>query len=329
MAVTSALIGITSFSLLLFFVGIEKIIEPFRRFSLFYLALFLATTVLIYLVYSLRWYSVLRYQGVKIPFLELLKLKLIGFTISYLTPVSRMGGEPFRAILFKKKFGLKASHAFSSILIETVLGLSLDFLLVTLALPILILFFDIPLRYTEALMVLSFTGSLLVIVFYWSLFRGLRPVSFIMGRLFPYSDVGFLKKIMDAVKATEDSLIEFMHSGKQGVARGVLISALSWPLLVLEYKFALLAIGVNDVSYIIIILSIIATSVATFIPVPASFGAQEAGHFSVFSLVGIPGVGIALSLLIRFKDLLTVLVGLMLLSHEGLNFFQILKRKNN
>jgi len=101
---------------------------------------------------------------------------------------------------------------------------------------------------------------------------------------------------------------------------------LSWPVTFLQYKLALLSIGF-EASVTIILLSIIATSIVAIIPIPAAFGVQEAGYFSVFSLIAVPSVGIALSLIIRFKDLLATLTGLILLSHEGLSVIDVLKKK--
>ena len=133
-------------------------------------------------------------------------------------------------------------------------------------------------------------------------------------------------KLAKKIANVEDSMVEFLRTRKKGVGHAVLVSMLMWPVTFMQYTFALLSIGF-DAPFTIVILSIIATSLATIIPIPAAFGVQEAGHFSVFSLIAVPSVGIALSLLIRLKDLLATLAGLILLSHEGLSIMEVLKKK--
>ena len=325
--VSSGLIGIASFVFILSFAGFENIIAPFRKFSLFYLVLFLLATWAVYLVHTLRWYVVVRYQGMNVPFLELLKLKLIGTSVNYLTPASGIGGEPVKALVFKKKFRLAGRSAFSSILIESIIGISIDVLLIAVAMVTAFFFFTLPPQSGNLALILSVVGSIIAIALYASLFLGLRPFSVIVRACFGTADARLLKRVVELITGIEDALVDFLCSRKKGVAKAALISLLSWPLTFLQYKFALLAIGAGEVPFIIILLSIIALFLSNLIPIPAAFGVQEAGQFSVFSIIAMPSVGIALSLIIRFKDLLTVLIGLTLLSHEGLSIFEVFKKK--
>ena len=106
----------------------------------------------------------------------------------------------------------------------------------------------------------------------------------------------------------------------------LLLTSLTWPATYFQYKFALLSLGF-DAPVMIIFLSIVATSIASVIPVPAALGFQEAGQVSVFSAIGLPSLGFALSIMIRLKDLLTTFAGFILLSHEGLSVFEVLKQK--
>lgn len=339
LAAASGLAGLAFFVLVFSFTGFESIIEPFRKFSLFYLILFLLTTGLIYLVYTMRWYVVVKHQGMNVPFLELLKLRFIGVAVSYLTPASRIGGEPVRALIFKRKFNVEGRSAVSSILIEGAIGMSIDVLLIAVVLVTTFFFFTLPPHSGNLALILSVIGSIIVIAFYAAFFMGLRPFSSTVRVLFGTADARFLRKLVEMVAGIEDSLAEFLCSRKKGVAKAALISSLSWPLTFLQYKFALLAIGATEVnffllaigdteiSFIIILLSIIAVSLSSLVPIPGAFGVQEAGQFSVFSIIAIPGIGIALSLMLRLKDLLAVFIGFTMLSHEGLNIFEIFKKK--
>src|SRR3989344_3226499 len=107
----SAVLGSFLFVLVLFFAGFENIIVPFRKFSLFYLSLFLFITLLLHIISTLRWHSVLRYQGFRVSLAYLFKIKIIGSSINYITPAARVGGEPLRGFLAKKRLGVKSPQA--------------------------------------------------------------------------------------------------------------------------------------------------------------------------------------------------------------------------
>jgi len=325
-AAASVVIGVLLFVIVLAFAGFDQIIEPFRKFSLSYLALFLLATAVLHAISTWRWSAVLKYQGLKVPFLLLLRYRIIGTAISYLTPAARVGGEPVRGFLLKKKLGIKAGHTYSSVLIEMSLGMSIDAVLMSVILISMLLFFALPKQVAGFALTISLLAILFLVVFYSTLISRLGPISFIFRVFSSLIRLRFFKELTGKIATVEDSMVEFLRLRKKGVVQAVLVSMLSWPVTFLQYKLALLSIGF-EASVTIILLSIIATSIVAIIPIPAAFGVQEAGYFSVFSLIAVPSVGIALSLIIRFKDLLATLTGLILLSHEGLSVIDVLKKK--
>ena len=313
------------FALVLLIVGFDSIVEPFRTFSLLYLSFFLLSSVLLYIVYVLRWAAVLKYQGIKVPFLLLLRYKLIGSSINYLTPVSRIGGEPVKAYLFKKK--MKTDSALSSIVLETMLGMFTDVLFVCFLLVFMIIFFALPSEIASLSLMLSLIGLALIAVYFSTLLNRKGPLSHVIRVVYLLLRKPILKKLIEKIRIMEEQMTEFLRLRKKGVIQAVAISMISWPLTFLQYKFALLSIGF-EASFTIIFLSIVATTIASIMPIPAAFGVQEAGHISLFSLVATANIGFALSIFLRLKDLIITFVGLTLLSHEGLDIIDIL-RKNN
>lgn len=327
LAAASVVLGVALFVIVLLFVGFENVIEPFREFSFFYLALFLATTAVIYAATTLRWHIVLRYQGIKASFFQLLKLELIGTAISYLTPVARVGGEPVRGYLLKKKLGIEGKHSYSSILIETAVGMSIDGVMVSLTLVTLLILSKIPEQLSGAAIALAALMIAAIVLFYSTLISRLGPFSLLFRVFYRLARNSFLKRLAGKIMLIEDSMVEFFHLKKRGVAEAIFVSLIGWPLSFIQYKFALLSFGFNA-PVAIIVLSIIATTLAAMIPATAALGVQEAGQFSVFSIIAAPSVGIALSLLIRLKDILTTFFGLVFLSHEGLNLLDVFRNNN-
>lgn len=71
-------------------------------------------------------------------------------------------------------------------------------------------------------------------------------------------------------------------------------------------------------------------SFTAFIPIPAALGVQEAGQFSAFKLMSAnPHTGIALSIVLRLKDLMLLLASFVFLSQEGINVFQLINNRKN
>ena len=322
----SAALGSALFLAVLLFAGFDSIIEPFRNFSPFYLLLFLLMSLVLYITTTWRWATVIKYQGLKAPFITLLKYKVIGSAVSYLTPAVRIGGEPLRGFLFKRRFGLKGSEAYSSVFLEMSIGVAIDTIFFCSVLLAFLVFFTLPSELEAYSVIFSMIALSLVAAFYISLATHRGPLSLPFRVLSFLIKTDFLKRLVKRIVSVEDDMVEFLHFRKKGVAQTILISMIGPPVTFFQYKFALLSIGV-DVPFEIILLSISATAIAGVVPIPGAFGIQELGNFSVFSIIGMPGIGFALSLIIRFKDIISSFIGLTLLSYEGMGMLKILKSK--
>ena len=91
----------------------------------------------------------------------------------------------------------------------------------------------------------------------------------------------------------------------------------------LEFKFALLVFGF-EANPVQIILALSMVGFAYMMPIPAALGILEASEASMFTLLGInPGIGVAVSLLIRARDTIMMGLGLGSLSHYGLRIAKV------
>ena len=323
--ITSLAAGTLAFAFVLASVGLSKVIELFGNLSASYLMLFLAATSLFYFFYFLRWSAVLEYMGVRAPLAILARYKLIGFSISYITPVSRLGGEPLKVFLFKNRMKLPGTVAVSSMLLENSIGMSIDVFLMAVLMLVMLVFFALPQEFSSIASLVLPAVLVLLAFYFYVLIKQKGPFSslFVLFNLLVKKP--FLMKLIMQTRKVEELMLTFIKSKKSGVLKTIAISSVSWPLTFLQYKFALLSLG-YDASLQIILLSVLATNIAASIPIPGAFGAQEAGHSFVFSLVGVAHVGIALAFLLRFKDLVVTAIGLFLLSHEGISLVDVLRK---
>jgi uncharacterized membrane protein YbhN (UPF0104 family) len=96
-----------------------------------------------------------------------------------------------------------------------------------------------------------------------------------------------------------------------------------------EYKFATTLLGINvGVIEIFFIVSFI--GMAILFPIPMAIGALEAGQISAFAIIGLQAsAGIALAFLVRAKDIVTALIGMILLAFYGFHVPKVVQRKYN
>ena len=98
--------------------------------------------------------------------------------------------------------------------------------------------------------------------------------------------------------------------------------------MIFESKFGLLAIG-YDASIAQIFLVMATIALASMVPIPANLGILEASEAYLLIILKInPYMGIAFALLVRLKDVRWTGIGLVLLSHTGVNIFALLLKNN-
>jgi len=147
------------------------------------------------------------------------------------------------------------------------------------------------------------------------------------GRLTGTSKQRFFAILHEKVAMAEFYMREILAKRPKKVLLALFYAAFSWPLTLLQYKLALMMIGFNA-SLIQILLSVVVFSFTALIPIPAALGVQEAGQFSAFKLLSAnPHTGIALSLVLRIKDLILVLISFLFISQEGMDVLKTVNKK--
>ncbi|MBI2142892.1 flippase-like domain-containing protein [Candidatus Woesearchaeota archaeon] len=328
--VVSVVFGIAVFALVVKIAGLENIISSVKGFSPRYLLPFLAATLGLWVAASYRWKVVLQGEGVRVPLWTLFRYRLMVFSISYLTPVARMAGEPFKVMLLRSQ-RVRASKSFASIILDNFIGVGFDAIIGGVLL--IIIFFTSSLLPLQIRVMLLSTGVLALVVvalLYFVLIRRkgiFSDVLDIAGIITKIGGKKFFLTVKRRVAAAELYIRSTLMRKPKQVMLVSFYAALSWPLAILQYKFALLMLGV-DASVAQIVLSIAVMAFTAIIPIPASLGVQEAGQFSVFKILGMnPHLGIALSFIIRLKDIIVLYLSFWFLSMEGFNFVTFLNKK--
>ncbi|MCA9485252.1 MAG: flippase-like domain-containing protein, partial [Nanoarchaeota archaeon] len=100
------ILGIALFGLFLYKFGLDafKIIKLQLNYK--YFGMFLLAVVLSFIPYTMRFKAILEATHKDISFFRLFKHTVAAFAVSYVTPASRVGGEPVRIYMLKKECGV-------------------------------------------------------------------------------------------------------------------------------------------------------------------------------------------------------------------------------
>ncbi len=276
------------------------------------------------IVLTWRWKVIINYSGFNnVSFWNLFCYKVIGYGVSYLTPTAKVGGEAVRAGLLTRH-KIKFDKALSTVVIDKTIELTSSGLFFIIGVPIIILYATIP-KNTQWLMItISAIFLVLISYFYYQMISG-RDFFGKIFRLLRIQKTKRGKKWEYELRKFEQLIIDFYQGDKKDFYKTMIISAISWLLMFFEFKFSLLMFGEN-INLMQIFMIITFVGAAYLIPIPMALGSLEASQVSVFKIIRLnQAIGLSLSLLIRVKDMVWALIGLIMLSFYGLRLGETIK----
>ncbi len=324
----SLLVGIGIFLYMILHFNIKEALSSFAVFSPKTLFLYLLVSVIIMIVLVFRWKRIMNTLDIKIPFLKLFLYKLSGYAVGYLVPTKKVGVDARTYLLFKEKKIVSSSKGASSVMLDNMLEFAGDIFFAFVGFIVLISFFNISLKLKIALIAALCASALLVGSFFYSYNRGKH----VFSRLIEFLRIDRIKVfnlLKNWVKSSEKHNIRFIKNNRKEVFISFLISLSLWILMFIEYKFALKIIGYTvGFKEIFVILTFV--SIAYLIPIPAALGVLEASQVSAFSLLGMrPSTAIALSFIVRARDLVWTILGLTVLYAHSASSLKDYFKKND
>ena len=239
------------------------------------------------LVFGLKWWIVLRGLGQKIGLFETSLYRLAGFGFAYFTPGPRVGGEPVQVILAERRSGVPRDAAIASVALDRMLdaSMNLGFLL------------------AAALYLLEGGGALFISIllavplgYMLALARGHRPLAELVGR--------------EIVRSSEDQAGCFCRERTGHLMLAVLAGLASLSMMLTEYWLMSFYLG-TPLSFRQLVIGLAAARIAYFLFLPAGLGVLEARQVMAVRSLGLPvALGVSLSLVIRFRDVLVAAFGL-------------------
>ncbi|MBK8987592.1 MAG: flippase-like domain-containing protein [Chloroflexi bacterium] len=297
-------------------ISLAEVWATLRRLSLGGLAVLSLVNGLVLVSLNGRWWIILRAQGHTIPFFKLFGYRLAAFGVSYFTPGPHFGGEPVQVALVERRHGVPRATAVAAVALDKSLELLVNFFFLVVGVLVIMrqrLFGAMVDGTTAVLPIVLLAVPFLFLAATW---RGWYPVTWGLrqmarlpwpwrARWQPRAD-----RLLAGLQASEAQATLFCQSSPAALTAALLVSLLSWLLLIVEYGLMLRFLGL-ELTAVQTIALLTAARIAYLLPLPGGLGTLEASQVLTLTLLGLdPAAGLSASLLIRARDVLLGVLGL-------------------
>ncbi len=297
-------------------IEIADVVRVLQRVTPLELVLLLTLNIGVLATFSGRWWSVLQGQGNNVSYWRVALYRLMGAGVSYFTPGPHVGGEPLQVVLLQERAGVVPSAAISSVTADKLLELLSNATMLLFGCAVVLHVGVLP-TISVSTLVLPLLLMCLPIVLMILLWRGQKPVSSLFG-LLPeqLAPANRMHKVREVIEQTEGILVRLYQEQPKAILVAVAFSLLSWVGIGVEYWLATSLLGLR-LPVIDVIIMLTAARIAILLPSPGGLGTYEASQVLIFGVLEYdPAVALALSLLVRGRDLLFMGIGLVLAAYS-------------
>jgi hypothetical protein len=284
-------------------VPFDEILNILASLNLWEISILLLVNVAILLVAPLRWWLILKTQKQDIPFFPLVAYRQAAAAVSYLTPGQNFGGEPVQVLALCNRHNVPGSTALASVTLDRAIELIGNLTVLILGIAFIINNGMVSGFELQSPLLFALIFLLLLVIYLFFLRSGARLIGSLLRR--------FKGNLFVGLRSAEDQLGSLIRQQPTLFAAGLACSALVWLALYFEFWLALDFLGLRlDLSQLVLVVT--AGRVALLAPTPGALGALEASQMLAVQALGFdPAFGLSLGLLIRARDVLFALVGLM------------------
>lgn len=310
---------------MLWFVGIDKVIDALKVANLGIIALAIATQVFTYFLYTLRWEILNKLADMDLGIKKLLPMVLVGLAVNNITPSGRGGGEPVRAYLLSmEKEEYHFEDSFATVVADRALDTFPFIVLAAITIVLMPFFFPLP-SWLIVVMVLAVIAivAILIIIIYMCINPnfGKRIDGWIVGlvrRFYKKNTEKLENQIHDAIFGFQDTM-KMLISNKKGLVYTLTLSFIIWGFEIFRVYLVFLAFGV-PISPIIIGAVFIVASLVGMIPLlPGGLGAIDGVMITFYSTAGVSAsISAAVTVIERLISFwMATIIGMIILPHYG------------
>lgn len=316
-------VGILLFFLVFYLFNILEVFSNMVQVGPLGIGVFILNASLIILIGGISWQIILRAYGFDLPFGDVLRIKTIGFAISYLTPSMYIGGEPIRVYLLGKKHRVSMTRIGATVVVDKFLELSAGLFYIFLGSIFTLIRYNLSPQIFTILVMVNVFFVVVMVLFLVSFVYKNRSFSALAGLLRKFKP---LRKIIDLIMPTiikleKEIFFAFDKYGKT-TFKVFLLNLLIGGLIFIKpgifFYFLDLIFNLSQLALLFALTHLILALQFT----PGALGIFEWGEVGIFGLIGVESEkALAYSLMVRLADLLIVAMASIIGVHMGVKHF--------
>ncbi|MBD3413102.1 MAG: flippase-like domain-containing protein [Candidatus Aminicenantes bacterium] len=258
---------------------------------------------------TVNWGLICKQYDIKSSYGDLLKARVAGYAVGFISPQPKIGAEAVRALVLDK---VSRRKVFASVVVDKTTELLSTIGLIVIGVIIAVLVFNMPLG-----LKMTFMGlAAFLVLFITYLYRKQKKGFFIWL-------LDLMKKLKvhpkrfenerDKIKDADIYISEFYGIHKKTFVQVFLLYMVQFFLWAFEYHITLLTVGIQGVSYPESLLILALSNLSFTLPaVPGSFGIYEITFVTIFKILSIPiSMGITFILIRRVLGLTISGIGIL------------------
>ena len=294
--------------------GIDDVLKTISAFPFqIIIAVFLINFIAVAIIGSLRWKLILESQNCKVSFSKIIRAKLAGFLVSYITPSVLVGGEPVRAYMIKERSNCGWEKSFASVVIDQTIYFFTIFLFMIIGFLFLIRHSSLPIEIFCGFGAITIFVVFTFCVFYSKTLNGdSNKDGFFMFfiKTLKLDKIKFIKSREKKIDATEKIISHFFKKKRKVFVKAFALSILEILLylaiiwIVIFYLNSTIKIAQTASIFFLLTL-------ANFAPIPGSLGSFEMALTFIFDFFNLgKSNGFTFSLIHRAINISIVFIGL-------------------
>lgn len=305
------LIGLTLLFYLIDKVGAKDVLKTFQRLNGNIVFIFILP-ITWYFLQSFAWYRIICNDGHSISLWHVFLTKITGEAVNTVTPLSIIGGDPYRVYLLQKKMPGTSSAA--SVVIDRTVQTIAVFMLLVLGLGLAWLELPLPQEW-QFILPLTLTGFLLLILLLIKT-QQKGVFSFISSGL---KKIGIQKKRLQSLdeklKELDEQIGNFYRKNKLHFFEVVTLHFIGRILGAVEiFIIANFLATPIPFTYCLYLSSLTVLINMVFVFIPGSLGIMEGGYGGLFYILKLdPAIGIAIQLVRRLRTFFWIFIGLLII----------------
>ena len=284
--------GVAIMIAMLYFIGIEEVIDALEESNLWYVLLAILIQIFTYFLYTWRWNIINKTANMDLGFKKSIPMVLVSLAVNNITPSGRGGGEPVRAYLLAKEGNFKFEDTFATVIADRALDTFPFVILAILTIIGIIFSFSLDTRLIAFLVIcvtLITVGVILVLYVCINEAFGVKITGWILKlarRFYKKFDEGTEKRIVEAV-ITFQARMNALLRDRTILYYALPLSFVIWIFEILRVYVVFIAFGAKVTPILIGEVFILASFVGMVPLLPGGLGAIDGIMILFYSHAGI------------------------------------------